>query len=556
MSKIFILFITLIFLFACSNQKATNDMSKKIRQPAVAGQFYPYEAGAITDDIQRFLNQVGPLSPALSPTPSVVGEREFPLPRGTQRGRDREGVVGDIRAIMVPHAGYDYSGLVAAYGFKLLEGKRVGTVVLIGNSHQAYFAGAAIDDSDAWQTALGQVAVDKELARKLVNADTTIKFDGAPHQSDHNLEVELPFLQTVLASDFKIVPIEFGNKDDGSYKKLARALADNLSENDLVVVSTDMSHYPKYADANKIDQGTLAKIKTGDAAELEKYVAAVESAGYANEQTVLCGLDAVKTVMELARLTGWEAEILKYANSGDVPVIGDKSQVVGYGAVVFGNKELGIRNQGENATSTAAAASSELETVETHRGASRLNDEQQKILLKIARETVESYVKNGKISDFSSGESRLATDERLNQKQGAFVTLNKNGQLRGCVGQIVPSNEPLWRVVRDMAVAACSQDSRFSPVDRSELKDLEYEVSVLSAPAPIDNWKNIELGKHGVIVKRGWSSGVFLPQVATETGWSLEEFLGQLCWQKAGLEPDCYKNKDTQILVFEAQVIK
>ena len=506
-----------MFLTACSSEQANNDMPKKIRQPAVAGQFYPSKPGAISEKIEKFLNQ--------APEQSVIGQ---------------------IKAIIVPHAGYDYSGTVATYAFKQLQGRKINTVVIVSNSHKAYFDGVAIDDNNFWQTALGQVAVDKVLADKLVKADQAIKYNGEVHQVDHNLEVQLPFLQTVLEPGFKIVPIEFGNKDDGSYKKLAKALKDNLGEDDLVVISTDMSHYPKFEDANKIDQGTLEKIKSGDVVELEKYATEVENAGYANEQTVLCGIDAVKTVMELSKLAGWDQiEILKYANSGDV-LIGDKSQVVGYGAVAFLSKKLEVRskkenantNTNENATLTAATATGEL------------NNEEQKILLKIAKETVESFVKTGRVPEFS------VSDERLNQKHGAFVTLNKNSQLRGCIGQIVPSSDPLWQVVREMAVAACSEDGRFEPVSKDELNKLEYEISVLLKPETISDWRKIELGKHGVILGQGRNRGVFLPQVATETGWTLEEFLSQLCWQKAGLPPDCYKDKDTEMEVFTAQVFK
>ncbi|MFA5359722.1 MAG: AmmeMemoRadiSam system protein A [Patescibacteria group bacterium] len=179
-----------------------------------------------------------------------------------------------------------------------------------------------------------------------------------------------------------------------------------------------------------------------------------------------------------------------------------------------------------------------------------LNSKEQKELLKIAKETVENFVLNGKIPEFN------ITDEKLKKRQGAFVTLHKDGELRGCIGQIAPSNEPLWQVVRNMAVAACSEDNRFDSVSEDELKALEYEISILSVPELIDDWQKIELGKHGVIIKQGGRSGVFLPQVATETGWNLEEFLSELCSQKAGLSPGCYKDKNTQILVFTAQIIK
>ena len=179
-----------------------------------------------------------------------------------------------------------------------------------------------------------------------------------------------------------------------------------------------------------------------------------------------------------------------------------------------------------------------------------LNSKEQKELLKIAKETVENFVINGKISEFK------ITNENLKHRQGAFVTLHKDGELRGCIGQIVPNDEPLWQVVRDMAIAACSEDYRFNSVSEDELKKLEYEISVLSVPEPIDDWRKIELGRHGVIIKQGGRSGVFLPQVANETGWSLEEFLSELCSQKVGLSSSCYKDKNAQILVFTAQVFK
>ena len=365
MRKLVFVFIIILFLTACSVEQASNDMPKEIRPPAVAGQFYPAAAEEITEQINGYLKQAS--------TPPVAGE---------------------IKAIIVPHAGYDFSGQVAAYAFKLLEGVKINTAVLIGNSHTAYFDGAAIDSSDVWQTPLGQVAVDKELADKLIKADSAIKYDASVHGQDHVLEVEIPFLQVVLAGNFKIVPIMLGNKADDSYKKLAKALKDNLGENDVVVVSSDMSHYPKHEDANKIDRGALEKIKSGKVDELEKYVESVENSGVANEQTVLCGIDAVKTLLELARLSGWDKiEVLKYLNSGDVSGIGDKNRVVGYGAVAFAQ-------------------------IQTAGG---LNREQRELLLTMAKETVESFVTTGQAPEFD------VTDERLKQKQGAFVTLTKNG---------------------------------------------------------------------------------------------------------------------------------
>jgi len=178
-----------------------------------------------------------------------------------------------------------------------------------------------------------------------------------------------------------------------------------------------------------------------------------------------------------------------------------------------------------------------------------LNKNQKKELLDIARQTVENYVREGKIPEFK------IKDERLKKKEGAFVTLHKDGQLRGCIGQIIPSDQPLWEVVRDMATAACSEDYRFNPVAKNDLDKLDYEISVLSVPKKIESWQDIKLGEHGVIAEKGRQGGVFLPQVATETGWDLEEFLSQLCSQKAGLDPDCYKKTgDVKLKIFTAQV--
>jgi uncharacterized protein len=178
-----------------------------------------------------------------------------------------------------------------------------------------------------------------------------------------------------------------------------------------------------------------------------------------------------------------------------------------------------------------------------------LNNNQKKELLEIARKAVENYVREGKIPEFK------VENERLQRREGAFVTLRKGGELRGCIGQIVPAGKPLWKVARDMAIAAASEDHRFNPVAKNELDKLDYEISVLSVPEKIDNWQNIKLGKHGVIMEKGRQGGVFLPQVATETGWGLEEFLSQLCSQKAGLDPDCYKKTgDIKLKTFTAQV--
>ena len=240
------------------------------------------------------------------------------------------------RAVMVPHAGYVFSGPVAAYAYKTLTGQAIRRVFLLGNSHRAYFDGMVVDDSEAWETPLGTVVVDKGAAEKLASRSERIFFNGGAHQGDHILEVQLPFLQTVLEDDFQIVPLVFGNQNPHDYQELGRVLSSVWEEGDLVVASSDLSHYPPAEVAETIDRQTLEYIAAKDIEGLEEYIAAVEARQIPQEETVLCGPEAVKTIMWLAQERDWSGEILRYAHSGNVP-FGDSEQVVGYGAVGFGD---------------------------------------------------------------------------------------------------------------------------------------------------------------------------------------------------------------------------
>lgn len=176
-----------------------------------------------------------------------------------------------------------------------------------------------------------------------------------------------------------------------------------------------------------------------------------------------------------------------------------------------------------------------------------MNKSEQQKLLKISRDAVETYIRTGKIIKIEEN------NPNLNKHQGVFVTLEKDNNLRGCIG-VFESEKPLFQNVIDMAIAAAVDDPRFNSVSEDELKDLKYEISVLSPLRKVDSWKEIEIGKHGVQIRQGNRSGVFLPQVATENNWDLNTFMSVLCSEKAGLPADCWKNFDTEIYVFTAQV--
>ena len=481
--------------FLAHNKKEQNlnmtPMSKlyqNVRSPAVAGSFYPADEKELAGQVDNFLAEASPQKSA-----------------------------GAILGLMVPHAGYDYSGLVAGYGFKQLENQNIDTVILIGNSHHAYFEGAAVYPQGYFKTPLGEVEIDSDLAQKIISENEKIKADTSVHSQEHSLEVELPFLQRVL-KNFKIVPILMGSGDFTDVEILAGAIVKNIkNKNVIVVASSDMSHYPPYERANYADKKTYEAILTGQVEKLETVITQLENEKIPGAQTFLCGKDAVEVLMLVMQdLGASDIRLLKYANSGDTAL--DKSQVVGYGAI-------GFYGQGRG---------------------SELNLEEQQRLLEIAKLTTETYIKTGKMPKFSENTAAL------NQKLGVFVTLKKQGQLRGCIGSF--SNDlPLWLTVQQMAVAAATGDPRFSPVIEDELPQLDYEISVLSPLQKIDDWHEIELGRHGVEIKNGTNSGVFLPQVASETGWDLDTFMGQLCSQKAGLPWNCWQDKDTEIYVFTAQ---
>ncbi|MDP2938518.1 MAG: AmmeMemoRadiSam system protein B [Candidatus Omnitrophota bacterium] len=477
-----------------NNELISNNIDGPIRKMAVAGSFYPSDEVELGLMIDGFLNKVE--LPQLEP---------------------------NIRAIIVPHAGYVYSGQVAAYAYKALIGKDVSRVIIIGNSHQEFFDGASIYPKGYFETPLGKVEIDNDFAQKLMEADKKIYFKESAHLEEHSLEVQLPFLQKVLpVSGWKIVPIILGNQED-SVDILIDVLKNLIDDNTLIVVSSDLSHYPKYEDANYSDGKVIDAILSGKGDNLKKTISELEKEGISNLQTCACASNSIEVVMGL--MGDKNSKLLKYANSGDVS--GDKSRVVGYASIVFMDSNL----------STGSGLF--------------LSKQQQKRLLEIAKDSVETYIKDGKILEIKEN------DPELGKPLGAFVTLKEEGELRGCIGVFTGDvDEPLYKIVSEMAISAAVNDPRFNPITKNELDKLDYEISVLNPLKKVSSWKDIEIGKHGVRIIRGSRAGVFLPQVALENNWDLDTFMNVLCTQKAGLPADCWKDKDTEIYVFTAQVFE
>ncbi|HTY44943.1 MAG TPA: AmmeMemoRadiSam system protein B [Patescibacteria group bacterium] len=423
---------------------------------------------------------------------------------------------GPVIALVCPHAGYGYSGQTAAYAYKLIKGKPYRTVVVIGPSHRFGFDAVSVYPQGAFRTPLGDVEVDAQFAQRLLNQDGAITFLPAAFEQEHSVEVQLPFLQRSL-SEFKVVPIVMGDCTLAVCRKLASLLKEAIGtrEDVLVVASSDMYHGYDYEAAEAADRQTLVYLRNMDVLGLYY--------GLREEKAQLCGGFPVVTVLDLAKSLGHETlEVLHYTNS----------------AVVTGRKIKGIWTVGYSSCAIDQPQ---------ERGAQMLNTNQKKRLLEIARASIEAYLKTGKRMEL------VEDDPVLSKAHGAFVTLHEHGQLRGCIGNLV-GNQPLYLTIRDMAVESAVGDPRFPPLQPAELKDAEIEISVLSPLQRVSSVDEIKLGTHGVLVKRGYRSGVFLPQVAAETGWSKEEFLSALCSHKAGLSPDAWKEKATELYVFTATV--
>lgn len=428
-------------------------------------------------------------------------------------------------AIIVPHAGYVYSGEVAASGFNQIDpNRKFEHIFVIGSSHTTAFQGASVYCDGNYETPLGIVKVDTELAKKLVAENKILKSYTEPHLYEHGLEVQLPFLQYYLKNDFSIVPIILGPSTGDTPQKLAAALKPYLNEKNLFVISSDFSHYPSYKNACLADQATAEAIQTN---KLTKLLAALEK----NQEkkipglaTSLCGWSSVLTLLYMTeKMPNLSIDLVQYKNSGDSPY-GDKDKVVGYYSISF-NKNKSAGGEGEFS----------------------LSREDKEYLLKLARKTITEYIKKGITPEVDT--SPLSAT--LKTPCGAFVTLNKEGKLRGCIGRFNPE-QPLWKVVQTMTIAAATQDYRFEPVTSGEIDQLEIEISVLTPLKRINSADEFTLGKQGIYIKKGNQTGTFLPQVASQTGWSKEEFLGHCAQDKAGIGWNGWKS--AELYTYEALV--
>ncbi len=476
-----------------------DERQKEIRKPAVAGTFYPADPIKLSKAIAEMF--------ARSDKPALTGR---PL------------------ALIVPHAGYTYSGLTAARAYKLLQGEEYDTVVLISPSHTVFFKGASVYTGDGYETPLGTVETDRRLAERIASINPSVYVSKMGHavgaaRGEHALEVQLPFLQVVLGR-FRLVAIVMGDQEEDTIRSLGETLAAALKDtNTLMVASTDLSHFHTEKEARRLDGAVREAV--------EKYDPDLLLRTLDSGRGEACGGGPMAAVMMAAkRLGGTSVHFVHYTTSGETT--GDFNEVVGYlSAAIVAEKTI-IRP-----ASVVGSPRAVPQFDVTSPG------DRQK-LFNIVHDAIRSRLK---------GKSYTPPETAgLSARKGAFVTLKIDGRLRGCIGQI-RSHQPLYSTIAQMAVAAAFDDPRFPTLSPDEFEKLEYEISVLSPLRRVTNFTTIRIGRDGLMIKLDFHSGLLLPQVATECGWDVIEFLEQTCL-KAGLSKNSYKDKDAEVYKFSAEV--
>ena len=459
------------------------------RTAKVAGSFYPADPDALKATVTRLLEA------------ATAPSTDAPAPR----------------ILIVPHAGYAYAGPIAARGFREIQGRSYRTVVVVGFTHRMQFPGVSVDDRESYETPLGRIPVNTELTAWLRTQPGLSHVERAHASDEHSLEVTLPFLQIALGQ-FQLVPILMGSIDPADAKRLADALAALAVQTDaLFVFSTDLSHYHSYDEALVLDEGTVSAILF----ETPEAVSRLFDA----QKVMACGRGPIVTSLFLAERLGYpQRRLLMKANSGDTT--GDRTHVVGYAAVgMYGRTD--------------------------ESSAGRISTDVGRALVRAARQVLEtSLKKGGQAADVGA---TLARYPELLTPHGAFVTLRKHGELRGCIGRIT-SGEPLASILPTITGEAAAHDPRFPPVRADELRELRIEVSVLTDPKPVNSAQEIVAGRDGVVLQKDDHTGVFLPQVWEETGWTRLEFFRELAHQKAGLDPEAWRQ--AQLSTFQAQAFE
>ncbi|MBK9391533.1 MAG: AmmeMemoRadiSam system protein B [Bacteroidetes bacterium] len=482
----------------------TNAQNKQVdRQPVAAGRFYSAGQDALLKDISKLFEECKKSDHKL-----------------------------DVRAIVSPHAGYVFSGKIAAAAFSsVTREKKIRNVFIIASSHVMAFDGASVYNTGDYITPLGKIHVNFEIAEKLKNESSVFNFPTTAHLKEHSIEVQIPLIQYYFKSRPSIVPVIIGTTNDATIKKIAEALRPWFTDENLFVISSDFSHYPGYSDAISADNATATGLISGDPQIFLKSIKNNSSKKIDGLVTSMCGWTSGLTLLYLSEPDNTLTyKILDYMNSGDSEY-GDKDRVVGYTAIaVYGTATKKINRKEES-------------------GSISFSESEKMQLFEIVRKSISSKLNYGNI--FKPDTKGMS--DNLKKNYGAFVTLKINGNLRGCIGRFI-SDDPLYEVVKASAISSAFEDPRFPPLTGDEYKKASIEITVLGPLQRITDPEEIVLGKHGIYIKKDFRSGTMLPQVAIEQGWTVEQFLGYTSRDKAGIGWDGWKS--AELFVYEGVVLE
>jgi AmmeMemoRadiSam system protein B/AmmeMemoRadiSam system protein A len=508
-SFLFLCFTLLPVITQGCSKKGDNQGEVKIKEPVFAGEFYSASPEKLKNALKFFF------SAAIPPS----GKK--PL------------------ALIAPHAGFVFSGQIAADAYNQAKNFKYDDIIILGTNHTtAGFYSISAFSEDEFKTPVGNIALDREAIAALMKEDNDIVVNDNVNKKEHSVEVQVPFIQYAFPG-VKIVPLVIGSPNPSMCNDLGKTIAKIFKDKSiLIVASSDLSHYPEFSDAVKTDRKTLYSFLTLDDKEIINTLGGFRKSGVASLATCACGEGPVLSAISAAKNLGpCSARLVSYSNSG-YSVLGDLDKVVGYGAVAI--------SAGENKEANTDCDSFFNISEGTENKMETIGNETKSRLLSFARSVVEQYL-NSDITPLTRNDNH-----ELLLKRGAFVTLKKKGELRGCIGRM-DSSLPLYKVVGSMAIEAAFNDHRFASVKPEELKDIEFEISILTPFKKVPDAESIVLETHGVLLKKGGKQAVFLPQVAEETGWSKEKFLDQLCY-KAGLRAGDWK--DAELYTFTADVFK
>lgn len=430
---------------------------------------------------------------------------------------------GQLKGILVPHAGYIYSGKTAAMAYARMRDKKISTVIIMGSGHVKYLDKAVVPASDYFITPIGEIEVDAYLRKEFLSSGFFSQ-DESAHSHEHSIEVQLPFLQEIVKDKFKILPVTLNSHNVSILSGIGKTIGQALKKEDVfLVLSSDLSHYPPAKDAFLSDNALLEAYRMAIGGAGEGYFSLafqLLSSRFPNMDTPACGFSAMLASIAALQEIGVNFfEKIHYTNSSDIS--GDNSSVVGYGCGAF------YRSNG----------SCLLE----------LSNEEKKNLLLTARVAIEKKLTGRKFSS-------IAVSYKFLLPAALFITLKSGDNLRGCIGCLQP-HMLLDEAVEKYALAAAFEDSRFKPLEAKELDKVNIEISILSPLREISSHEEIKLGIDGVMIKKGNRSATYLPQVWKHFE-SKQDFMNSLCFEKAGLPKDCWQEKSTRIFTYRVDAFK